>query len=83
MMVLAPAIAFLGAAGLARGFASWEKTMLAGLWCVPLIARGVAQAALIPLGAITMGAAFALIVGWAAHECGRSSGWLSAHGAVR
>ena len=39
MMVLAPAIAFLAADGLARGFGPWEKTALAALWLVPLVAR--------------------------------------------
>ena len=43
----------------------------------------VAQATLVPLGVITMGAAFALIVGWASRACGSSPGWLSAPGAVR
>ena len=34
MMVLAPAIAFLAADGLQRGFGPWEKTALAALWLV-------------------------------------------------
>ena len=49
LMLLAPAIAFLAADGLARGFAPWEKTLLAALWIVPLVARTVAGATLIPL----------------------------------
>lgn len=61
LMVLAPAIAFLAADGLARGFGPYEKTALAALWIVPLIARAVAQATLIPVGAIAMLAAFAVI----------------------
>jgi hypothetical protein len=32
-----------------RGFAPFEKTMLAALWLVPLLARIVAEATLIPL----------------------------------
>ena len=44
MMVLAPAIAFLAADGMARGFGPWEKTALAALWLVPLVARTVPQA---------------------------------------
>jgi glycosyl transferase family 87 len=62
MMVLAPAIAFLAADGMARGFGPYEKTALAALWMVPLLARGVAEATLIPIGVIAMMAAFALIV---------------------
>jgi hypothetical protein len=54
LMVLAPAIAFLAVAGLARGFAPFEKSALAFLWIAPLIARGFAQATLIPLGVIAM-----------------------------
>ena len=50
MMVLAPAIAFSAVDGMARGFGAWEKTALAALWLVPLVARSVAQLTLIPLG---------------------------------
>ena len=39
LMLLAPAIAFLAADGITRGFAPYEKTVLAALWIVPLIAR--------------------------------------------
>ena len=62
MMVLAPAIAFLAANGLARGFGLWEKTALAALWLVPLIARSVAQASLIPLGVPAMLAMFIVLL---------------------
>jgi alpha-1,2-mannosyltransferase len=62
MMVLAPAIAFLVADGLARGFGPWEKTALAALWLVPLVARTVPQATLIPLGVPAMLAMFILIL---------------------
>ena len=54
MMVLAPAIAFLAADGLRRGFLPWEKTALAALWLVPLVARTVAHASMIPLGVPAM-----------------------------
>ncbi|MDQ2954762.1 MAG: glycosyltransferase 87 family protein, partial [Pseudomonadota bacterium] len=60
MMVLAPAIAFLAADGMSRGFDAYEKSALAGLWLMPLIARSVAQHTLIPLGSIVMLAALAL-----------------------
>jgi hypothetical protein len=62
LMLLAPAIAFLAADGLRRGFVPWEKTLLAALWLMPLIARSVAQAALIPLAAPLMLAAFVLLL---------------------
>jgi alpha-1,2-mannosyltransferase len=69
MMVLAPAIAFFAADALMRGFRPWEKTTLAALWVVPLVARGVAQATLIPLGVPVMLAAFAVL--WRRAELGR------------
>jgi hypothetical protein len=62
MMVLAPAIAFLAADGMARGFGPWEKTALAALWLVPLVARTVPQATLIPLGVPAMLAMFVLVL---------------------
>jgi len=62
LMVLAPAIAFLTIGGLERGFTPWEKTALAFLWIVPLIARGVAQVTFIPLGVIAMLIMFALVL---------------------
>jgi hypothetical protein len=61
MMVLAPAIAFCAADGLARGFGPWQKTALAALWLAPLLARSVAQATLIPLGVPAMLAAFVVL----------------------
>jgi hypothetical protein len=62
MMVLAPAIAFLGAHGVTRGFAPYEKSALALLWFVPFVARSLAQATLVPVGVIAMLAMFALII---------------------
>jgi hypothetical protein len=62
MMVLAPAIAFLAVDGFMRGFGPWEKSMLAALWLVPLIARSIAQVSLIPLGVPAMLAVFVLIL---------------------
>jgi hypothetical protein len=62
MMVLAPAIALLLGHGAARGFLAWEKTAIAGLWLVPLIARGAAEYALLPLGVITMIGVLALVM---------------------
>ena len=62
MMVLAPAIAFLVVDGLQRGFGPWEKTALAVLWLVPLLARSVAQLTFIPLGVPAMLAVFVVIL---------------------
>ncbi|MGA3310895.1 MAG: glycosyltransferase family 87 protein [Xanthobacteraceae bacterium] len=62
MMVLAPAIAFLAADGIGRGFGAWEKTALAALWLTPLLARSVAHATLIPLGVPAMLAVFILLL---------------------
>jgi hypothetical protein len=62
MMVLAPAIAFVAVDGITRGFAPWEKTALAALWLVPLLARSVAEATFIPLGVPAMMTMFVLIM---------------------
>jgi hypothetical protein len=62
MMVLAPAIAFLAADGLARGFLAWEKTTLAALWLAPLVARSVAEWTVLPLGVPAMLAVYVLVM---------------------
>jgi alpha-1,2-mannosyltransferase len=62
MVLLAPAIAFFAADGLARGFGPWEKTALAALWLMPLLARSVAQVTLIPIGVPVMLALFILLL---------------------
>ncbi len=62
MMLLAPAIAFFAVDGLARGFGPWEKTALAALWLMPLLARSVAQITLIPIGVPVMLALFILLL---------------------
>ena len=54
LMALAPAIAFLVVEGFERGFRAWEKTALAFLWFMPLIARTVAEQTLIPLAVPAM-----------------------------
>jgi hypothetical protein len=68
MMVLAPAIAFLAAHGLAHGFAPWEKAALAALWLAPLLARSVAETTLVPLGVPAMLAVLALALRRATRE---------------
>jgi alpha-1,2-mannosyltransferase len=62
MMVLAPAIAFVAVDGLAPGFGSWEKTILAGVWLVPLVARSAAEFSHIPLGVPAMAIMFVMIL---------------------
>jgi hypothetical protein len=74
LMLLAPAIAYLACDGLARGFVAWEKTALAVLWVAPLIARGIAQATLIPLGVIAMLVALALVLRHARGDLGAADG---------
>ena len=62
LMLLAPAIAFLAADAVARGFAPWQKTLLAALWLMPLVARSLAEATLIPLGVPLMLLGFVYVV---------------------
>jgi hypothetical protein len=62
LMLLAPAIAFLAADGASRGFSPYEKTALAALWLVPLLAREVAQLTLVPLAVPVMFFTFALLL---------------------
>ncbi|MGB6446884.1 MAG: glycosyltransferase family 87 protein [Xanthobacteraceae bacterium] len=61
LMVLAPAI-IIAVDGFTRNFGPWEKTLLAALWLMPLVARSVAQISLIPLGVPAMLAIFILIL---------------------
>ena len=77
LMLLAPAIAYLACDGLARGFAPWEKTALAFLWIVPLIARGIGQVTLIPLGVIAMIVVFALVLRRTRADLGTAPGTAS------
>jgi hypothetical protein len=73
LMVLAPAIAYLAADGMARGFLPWEKTALALLWFVPLFTRPVAQYAFLPLGVWAMLVVFVLTLRRAAADAGAFS----------
>jgi hypothetical protein len=79
MMVLAPAIAFLVADGLVRGFSPWEKTALAVLWLVPLVTRSVAQLSLIPLGVPAMLAMFVLVLWRAELDLRLATAFTKAH----
>jgi alpha-1,2-mannosyltransferase len=62
LMILAPAIAFMVAAGAARGFRDDEITLLAAAWMVPLLARGIAGSTGIPLGLTTVLTLYALMM---------------------
>lgn len=68
LMLLAPAIAYLAADGMARGFAPWQKTILAALWIVPLIARSGPEVTMIPLAVPVMLIAFAALLHRAINE---------------
>ncbi len=70
LMLLAPAIAFLALDGARRGFAPWEKTLLAALWLLPLVARSLAQATHIPLAVPLMLLAFIVLLRRAMAETG-------------
>jgi Glycosyltransferase family 87 len=74
LMVLAPAIAFLATEGVARGFLPWEKTVLAALWLMPLIARSFAEFTFVPLGAPLMLIAFALLLRRSVTACVAANG---------
>jgi len=54
MVVLGLSIAFLAAAGLARGFRPWAVTLLALAWVSPIATRAVFGATGIPLGVLAM-----------------------------
>jgi alpha-1,2-mannosyltransferase len=62
MMVLGPAVAFFAARGLEKGFAPYDKSVLAFVWIVPFLARGISGALLVPIGFLTLAAFFALCV---------------------
>jgi len=79
LMALAPAIAFWASEGISRGFRSWEKTTLAAIWIVPLIARSFAEATLIPLTAPLLLAAFVLLLRRVAEVTSARTLWLFPH----
>ncbi len=78
LVVLAPALAFLAADGLSRGFGPYEKTALTFLWFMPLIARTVAEQTLVPLGVPAMLLVFGLVLLRAAGDLGLLARWHSA-----
>ncbi len=54
MMALAPAIAFIVALGLERGFLPFEKSLLTLAFVAPLFARSIATLVPLPFGAAVM-----------------------------
>lgn len=60
LMVLAVAIAFFAAHGLAHGFGEDEVTLLAAAWMMPLVARTLGATIALPLGPIVLLALYAL-----------------------
>jgi hypothetical protein len=69
-VILAPAIAFLASDGLKREFAPWEKSAIALLWFMPLVARAIAQRTFVPLGVLAMLILFILILRRAMKDLG-------------
>ena len=68
LVLIGPAIAFMAAHGLARGFLPWEKSLLALAWLMPIVARGIAEALYVPFGWLVAMALFALILRRVASE---------------
>jgi hypothetical protein len=68
MVLLGPALAFMVAHGMEKGFSPFERTLLAVTWLVPLVARLVAKLSHIPIGPIVMLALFVAIVARAISE---------------
>lgn len=68
LMITAPAIAFLVAHGLARGFAPYEKSLLAFVWIAPLLTRSLAEHIFVPLGLIAIVLLFGMTLHRAKHD---------------
>lgn len=70
-LALAPAIAFIAAAGRKSAFLPYEKTALAFAALAPLAARQIAMAAFIPIGFLSLAAFAAVILARARTEAAR------------
>jgi putative flippase GtrA len=68
MMLLGPALAFVVAYGVEKGFLPWEKSLLALVWIVPIIARNIAEVTFVPVGVLTMIAFMSFIARRAVHD---------------
>jgi len=62
LVMLALPIAWLAAEGDRTGFRPWEKTLLAALWVLPMIARQVGDHVALPLTPVALAAALALLI---------------------
>jgi alpha-1,2-mannosyltransferase len=62
LMIAAPAIAFLAAHGLSKGFAPYEKSTLAFVFIAPLLTRAIAEQVYLPLGLFAVIALFAISI---------------------
>lgn len=60
LMIAAPAIAFLAAHGLSKGFLPYEKSVLAFIFIAPLLTRAVAEHIYLPLGLVAVTLLFAI-----------------------
>lgn len=61
MALLGPAIAFAVAHGIDKGFADFEKSLLAFVWVLPLLARPVMMHSGLPVGVVGMAAFFVFL----------------------
>ena len=82
MTILGIAVAFAVVHGVEKGFAPYEKSLLALVWFVPLAARGMMMTTGLPLGVLVMAAFFAFTARRALADCPDtlSSRWSLARG---
>ena len=80
LVVLAVAIAFFARHGMDRGFRSFEISVLAAAWIVPLLARGIAGVTGIPLGLLVLLAIYIFTLRRAVLDRGRVSVAAGRHG---
>lgn len=74
LMIAAPAIAFLAAHGLNKGFAPYEKSLLAFVFIAPLLSRAIAEHMLLPLGLIAVLLLFSIAIKRASESTAASAG---------
>jgi hypothetical protein len=68
LVVLGLSIAWMVAHGLKNGFLSWEKTILAFVWMVPLFARNLAYISHVPIGLMAIVLIFGLVMRRAVYD---------------
>lgn len=68
LMIAAPAIAFLAAHGLTKGFAPYEKSALAFVFVAPLLTRTLAEQTYLPLGLFAVILLFGMVMRRAAQD---------------